>query len=76
MPLTLIKTAEVILTITLPKWANKNNGLTYMLPIKPNFCWKHKKHFSCPKLVSTNVCPLSGLTRIFWYAQLMIRTLP
>jgi hypothetical protein len=28
------------LAITLPKWAYKNNGFTYMLWIKSNFCQK------------------------------------
>jgi hypothetical protein len=40
------KTTEVMLAITLPKWTNKNNGFTYMLSIKPNFCQKTQKSIS------------------------------
>jgi hypothetical protein len=43
--LPLIKTTEVILSITLLKWTKKNSGFTYMLPVKPSFCQKPQEAF-------------------------------
>jgi hypothetical protein len=43
-PFPLIKTTEVMLAITLPKWMNKNNGFTYILSIRPS-CQKSQKAF-------------------------------
>jgi hypothetical protein len=49
VPLSLTKTTEVILDKTLPKWANKNNGFTYMLSVKSNFYTKPQEIFSLCK---------------------------
>jgi hypothetical protein len=53
MLLPLINTTDVILAITLPKWTNKNDGFTYLISGKPNFCRKPQKVFF---LCKTSFC--------------------
>jgi hypothetical protein len=36
---------------------NENNGFTYILAIKPNFCPKPQKAFPCAKPLSINAYP-------------------
>jgi hypothetical protein len=73
-----IKSTEVILAITLPKWTNGNNRFIYMSSVKPNFCQKPQETFllcktsfyQCipPTWTSTyaQVCTAHGKQSIFY----------